>query len=301
MYLGATELGEDLDISHGGAHVIEDLLKGKDIDLDAIGFPTDCYPARKLKVSVRLEDLNQVVMFNPRNGYQNYAVAVNSSSRELHTYMGRLRPFMGNVAYSSSGQLNPLLNDPYLETIGVGTSIFLGGAQGSIVWEGTQSSKLVERNDNGVPKVPAGTLGVIGDLKKMSPKYIRAVSIEGYGTSLAVGLGVPIPILNENVLLRTCVRDREIKVKIFDYGVRSRDRPCVGEIDYETLRSGEVKLDGEPVPSTTYSSYTKAREIALELKKGIEKGEFQITEPARKLSPPASVKTLNGGVVDGPG
>lgn len=81
-------------------------------------------------------------MVNPRNCYQNYAVAVNSTPETLHTYMGTLLPNYGNVTYSSAGELSPLINDPYFQTIGTGTRIFLCGAQGYVVGEGTQHSTV---------------------------------------------------------------------------------------------------------------------------------------------------------------
>ncbi len=41
--------------------------------------------------------------------------------------------------YSTSGQLSPLLKDPYFRTIGIGTRIFFGwGGKGYVVWHGTQ-------------------------------------------------------------------------------------------------------------------------------------------------------------------
>ena len=86
------------------------------------------------------------------------------------------------------------MNDPYLKTIGVGTRIFLGGAQGYVTWTGTQHKKDVERGLNGVPLTPAGTLSVTGDLKEMSPEWLVGQIIRGYGCSLSVGLGIPIPI-----------------------------------------------------------------------------------------------------------
>jgi uncharacterized protein (DUF39 family) len=52
--------------------------------------------------------------------------------------MGTLLPQYGNVTYCTSGELSPLFNDPMFRTIGIGTRIFLGGAQGYVAWEGTQ-------------------------------------------------------------------------------------------------------------------------------------------------------------------
>ncbi len=278
-YLGATELRENLSLEYGGAHVIEDLLKGKEVHLQAIGYPTDCYPRKEIDTYITLDTINQAIMFNPRNAYQNYAAAVNSSDKTLHIYLGKLLPNLGNAAYATSGQLNPLINDPYYRTIGIGTRIFLGRAQGYIVNEGTQFNSNVSRASNGVPKEPAGTLAVVGNLKKMAPEYIKAVSVPRYGISLMVGIGIPIPILDEEMARFTAVKNKEIYMKIYDYSYPSRDRPVLGEVNYEELKSGYIGINGKEVPTASLSNYKKARKIAETLKEWIQKGTFFLQKP----------------------
>jgi L-aspartate semialdehyde sulfurtransferase len=272
--------------AYGGGHVIEDLVSGKDIRLSALSYGTDCYPRKKLDTYINIKDLNEAVLFNPRNGYQNYNVAVNvGKERAIYTYMGILKPDMGNANYCSAGQLSPLLNDPYYKTIGIGTRLFLGGGQGYIVWQGTQHNPNVKRRPNGVPQTPAGTIAVMGDLKKMKPEWLRGVSFEGYGVSLAVGLGIPIPILNEEILSYAAVRDEDIYTQIVDY---SNDYPngianSLGEVNYKQLKSGSISVKGKEVPTASLSSYTKARAIAQELKKEISDGKFYLGEPVSLL------------------
>lgn len=292
-YIGATEVveGDPLNSIHpgefnyGGGHVIEDLVAGKVIRLRLESYGTDCYPARKHEKNVTIHDLRDAVLFNPRNAYQNYNCAVNMSDRTIYTYMGVLRPDMANVNYSTSGQLSPLLNDPHFKTIGTGTRIFLGGAQGFVAWPGTQHNPDVLRGENGVPKEGAGTLATMGNLKDMSPEWLVGASILGYGVSLYVGIGVPIPILNEEMVRYTAVRDEDIYAQIYDYGVDypSGVSKSIGEVSYKELRSGKIKLDGRVIPTAPMSSYYKAREIAGILKDWIEKGEFLLGEPQQLL------------------
>ncbi len=283
VYLGATELREDLSLDYGGAHVIEDLLKGREIHLKAIGYPTDCYPRKEIETYITLDSINQAIMFNPRNVYQNYAAATNSTERTIYTYMGKLLPNYGNVNYTTSGELNPLINDPYYRTIGVGTRIFLGGAQGYIVHEGTQFHPDVPRTPRGVPKDAAATLAVMGDLKKMSPEFIKAIKVPGYGVSMMVGVGVPIPILDVEMAKFTAVRNSEIYTTIYDYGIPSRDRPAVKEVTYEELKRGYVEIKGKEVPTYYLGSYQKARKIAIILKEWIKKGEFFLQKPLEQF------------------
>src|SRR4030042_3163924 len=83
IYLGATELPEDDPrnkihpgaFRYGGGHVIEEFVAGKDIELEASAYGTDCYPRRELKSWLNIRDVNEAVLFNMRNAYQNYNVA----------------------------------------------------------------------------------------------------------------------------------------------------------------------------------------------------------------------------------
>lgn len=254
-YIGATALPEsDPDnrvypgrFLYGGGHVIEDLVAGKEVKLEAFGYGTDCYPRRHIETWVTLEEINDAILFNPRNAYQNYGVAVNSSNRTIYTYMGVLKPRLGNAGYSTSGQLSPMLNDPYYRTIGVGTRIFLGGGTGYVAWHGTQHNPGVSRGENGVPLDGAGTLALIGDLKQMCPEWLRGVSYVGYGASMAVGIGIPIPVLNEEILRFCAVTDEEIYAPVMDYSSAYPQRVSeeLGQVSYAELRSGAITIQGK--------------------------------------------------------
>ncbi|NLW55751.1 MAG: hypothetical protein GX050_03885 [Firmicutes bacterium] len=291
-YLGATELSESRGLDYGGAHVIEDLLSGEKIKLKAMGFATDCYPRTTLETWITLEDLNQAYLFNPRNAYQNYCVAINSTGRTYHTYMGTLLPNYGNATYTTSGELSPLLCDPEYRTIGVGTRIFLGGGIGYVAWEGTQHNPAQKRDDNGVPLTNAGTLAVIGDLKGMNRKYLRAGIFHNYGTSLYVGIGIPIPLLDEEILQKVALSNEELKATVYDYGVQKRSRPALGVVSYAELRSGKIELNGRVIPTAPLSSLEKARAIATELKEWILNGQFYLAEPVASLPWRDGVKPL---------
>ncbi|MCL0105064.1 homocysteine biosynthesis protein, partial [Dehalococcoidia bacterium] len=293
VFLGASAIPDDDPrnkihpgkFDYGGGHVIEDLVSGKDVRLVATGYGTDCYPRKKIETWIRLEDMNEATLFNIRNAYQNYNVGVNLSDRTIYTYMGVLKPDLGNANYSTAGQLSPLLNDPYYKTIGIGTKIFLGGGIGYVAWHGTQHHPDVLRGDNGVPKRGAGTLAVIGDLKQMKAGWLRGVSFLGYGVSLAVGIGIPIPILSEEILHYTAVKDEEIFAPVVDcseaYPQRKPD--ILGEVSYAQLKSGKIKVLGKDVPTASLSGYYKALEIANILKEWIGRGEFLLTEPVAPL------------------
>jgi uncharacterized protein (DUF39 family) len=290
-YIGATELRNDEDMSYGGAHVIEELVAGKAIHLKANSYCTDCYPRKDIDTYISLKTMNQAYLYNPRNAYQNYGLATNSSDKTLYTYMGKLLPHYGNVTYSSAGQLSPLLNDPQLRTIGIGTRIFLGGGIGYVAWEGTQY-KTTTSMRNGVPVGAARSLALIGDLRGMTTEFVRALNFQKYGLSLGLGIGVPIPILDEEMMRSVSIRDDQIYAPLLDYSVASRTRKPIKEINYSDLRSGCIELYGKQVKTSSLSSYYKARIIAGRLKKWIEEGEFTLTQPVAPMPKERAQRSL---------
>jgi L-aspartate semialdehyde sulfurtransferase len=122
---------------------------------------------------------------------------------------------------------------------------------------------------------------VIGDLKQMSPEWLVAQSIRGYGCSLSVGLGIPIPILNEEILKYTAVSDDQIFTQIVDYGY---DYPegisrSYGQVSYAELKSGTIMIKGQQVSTHPLSSMVKARKIAEQLKSAIRRSKFLLGQP----------------------
>jgi len=282
-YIGATQQSETLLEKYGGAHVIEELVAGKSVELKASSHGTDCYPRRTITTELLLENMNQAIMCNPRNAYQRYNAATNSTDRLLHTYMGTLLPNSGNITYSGAGVLNPIMNDPKLRLIGSGVPIFLCGARGMVIGEGTQHS----------PAGGFGTLMVTGNLKDMSTEFLRAATMTGYGVTLYVGLGVPLPVLDLDTVRATAVRDEDISVDLLDYGIPSRARPPVRTVTYAELRSGAVEINGEEIRTSSLSSFRRAREVAEELKSWIAKGSLELCLPTRPIDAAKKVHPMH--------
>ena len=293
IYIGAAEMPDDDPLNkifpgeflYGGDHVIEDLVAGREVMLRAVGYGTDCYPNKVLEKKVRLEDLPYALLVNPRNAYQNYNCAVNLSEKTIYTYMGTLRPNGKNANYCSAGELSPLMNDPFYRTIGLGTRIFLGGGVGYVTWHGTQHNPGAMRLENGTTSRPAGTMMVQGDLKEMDARWLKGVSMQGYGATMAVGIGVPIPILNEEMARFTGVADDEIFTQVVDYSYDYSHGVArnYGEVSYAQLKSGKIEVNGMEVPTAPLSSVVRAREIAETLKEWIDQGDFTLTAPVATL------------------
>ena len=288
-YVGATACDPD-NPKYGGAHVIQDLVDGKELVLEAWGKGTDCYPRKHIKTKISKETVNEMYLFNPRNAYQNYNVAVNTTDKIKYTYMGSLLPNLRNATYSTSGELSPLLNDPEFRTIGLGTRIFLGGTDGYVVWPGTQFNTSKPKNEHGVPMSNSGTIAVIGDLRQMSSEFLQAAYYEKYGVSLFVGIGVPIPILDEDMAKRVSIRNEQIETTVLDYGTVGT--PALGRVNYEQLRSGTIKVNGKKIRTAPVASLAKARKIADLLKEKIQKGEFELVKPVMMFPTNTSLNGL---------
>ncbi len=285
LYLGATQLADEGENNEerGGAHVIEDLIAGKTVNLRAVGQETDCYPRASFSTTITKDTINQFYLYNPRNLYQNFIVGVNGGDRTLYTYLGPLQPRLGNAVFSNAGAISPLLNDPELQSIGIGSRIFLGGGIGYIAWEGTQHFPLQKRLDNQTPVGPAATLALVGDAKQMDPNWVRGCHFKNYGPSLMLGVGVPIPILNEQIAARCGITDDQILAPIVDFSIPRRVRPTFGVIDYAQLKSGKIKIEGRTVRVAPLVSLSRSLEIAHLLKNWIATGKFTLTAPVAAL------------------
>ncbi|MDX9903424.1 MAG: homocysteine biosynthesis protein [Bacteroidales bacterium] len=289
-YIGATETALPHD-QYGGAHVIEELIAGRDVMMHATAKGTDCYPRTEVKTLINRESVNEMIMFNPRNAYQNYNVAVNSTSKMKYTYMGTLLPSFGNATFSTSGELSPLLNDPEMRTIGIGTRIFFGGTTGYVAWHGTQFNTGKPVNEHGVPVGNSATLALIGNAKEMNTRFIRAAYFEKYGVSLFVGVGIPIPVLDEDLARRVMIRNSQIETNILDYGSPGHD--ILGRANYESLFSGEISLNGKKIRTAPLSSLRVAREIAETLRREISAGRFLLTAPVENFRKTSGLNSLD--------
>jgi len=295
LYLGATAMAdysanesesdrrEGVSWEKGGGHVIEDLIAGKSIQLKAIGHKTDCYPRASWDNTITKDNINQFYLFNPRNLYQNFIVGVNGGDRTLYTYLGPLQPRLGNAVYSNPGAISPLINDPDLNLVGIGSKIFLGGGIGYIAWEGTQHFPRQKRLPNRTPIGPAATAALIGDAKQMDANWVRGCYFKNYGPSLMLGVGIALPVLTKKVVENCAVRDKEVVAPVIDFSIPRRVRPTFGLVSYEQLQKGHVTIDGKSVRVAPLASKYRSQQVAQELKQWIEAGEFTLTEPVAAL------------------
>jgi L-aspartate semialdehyde sulfurtransferase len=281
--LGVSDTNEENARERGGGHVIEDLIAGQPVQLRALGQVTDCYPRASLETTITRDTINQFYLFNPRNLYQNFIVGVNGGDRPLYTYLGPLQPQMGNAVYANSGELSPLFNDPKLRVIGIGSRIFLGGGIGYVTWEGTQHFPLQKRLPNDTPIGPAATLALIGDAKQMDARWVRGCYFKQYGPSLMIGVGIPLPVLDEQVVAHCAVSDQDLVAPVVDFSIPRRVRPTFGLVNYAQLKSGKIRIEGKLVRAAPLASLYLSQQVALELQQWIQAGKFLLTEPVAPI------------------
>jgi uncharacterized protein (DUF39 family) len=177
-----------------------------------------------------------------------------------------------------------------MRTIGIGTRIFFGGATGYVAWHGTQFNTGKPANNHGIPVGNAATLALIGDARMMSTRFIRAAYFEKYGVSMFVGVGIPIPVLDEDMARRVMIRNSQIETSIIDYGSPGHD--VLGRADYGSLFAGEITLNGRKIRTAPLSSVRVAREIAETLREEIAAGRFLITEPVEQFQKTSGLNSL---------
>jgi uncharacterized protein (DUF39 family) len=262
----------------GGGNVIEDLIARKQVYLRALGQVSDCYPRASFETTITRDTVNQFYLSNPRNLYQNFLVGVNAGERTLFTYLGPLQPRLSNAVYSHPGAISPLLNDPNLELIGIGSRIFLGGGIGYVVGEGTQHFPRQKRLPNDTPIGPAATLALSGDAKQMNPRWVRGCYFKHYGPSLMLGIGVPIPVLHEEAIAHCAVSDKDIVAPVVDFSIPRRVRPTFGLVSYAQLKSGRITIEGKTVRTAPLASIPLSRQVAQELKRWMETGQFTLSD-----------------------
>jgi uncharacterized protein (DUF39 family) len=139
------------------------------------------------------------------------------------------------------------------------------------------------------------TLALIGDMKQMNPRYVRGATMRGYGSTLYIGIGIPIPVLDEDLLHDLSRPNGKLFTEISDYSTGERSRPAIRPVSYAELRSGKVDLNGRQVVSAPLSSLHLAREIAQALKQDIAAGRFLLQQPIARFPEDRVFKPFKGG------
>ena len=190
--------------NYGGGHLFRDLVEGSDVQVEV-----ETEDGKSFEKSIRLEDIPYARIFSTRNAFKNYVAFVNPGNAPLPTIFSALDfpPNLTCATVSGCGQLNPIKNDPNLETIGIGTRVLINGAQGFVI--GTGSRSMASRPN---------LLG-LADMHQMNPEYMGGF-VTSAGPECIGSWAVPIPVLSESILENIKKLDRDIPLPIMDVNVR---------------------------------------------------------------------------------
>lgn len=297
--LGPTDLALSLvasssaDPKYSGASVLEELVNKKDVHLKTTGRHLEVFPNKEFETWFKLGDLNNARLLLNQAVSQNNIVATNSGDKDINSHMGTLISHIENSTFNSSSYLNPLINDPFCKTIGVGSSIWIAGSQGVIIGHGSNHNPTQKKNSKNIPVGPGATLSAIADVSSMDPKWVKAGYIKSFGPVLYVGVGLPIPILDESVAESLSVTDNEIQTTIVDFSIPRRTKPTFGQCTYSELRTSTVVINGKPTLTAPLSSMAYALEICKSLKEDIKNKKFFLREFVSSLDMQSSIKKLD--------
>jgi uncharacterized protein (DUF39 family) len=98
-----------------------------------------------------------------------------------------------------------------------------------------------------------------------------------------LGVGVPLPVISEEVVSCCAVQDKDIVAPVVDFSIPRRVRPTFGLVSYAQLKAGRITIDGKSVRVAPLASLYLSRQVSLELKQWIERGEFILTEPVASI------------------
>ena len=278
---------------YSGSHILEDLVNKKDLNLKTIGKNLEVFTNKEFETWFNLSQLNHGRLLLNQAVTQNNIVATNSGTKDINSHMGTLIAKMENSTFNSSSYLNPLINDPYCKHIGIGTKIWIAGAQGLVIGHGSYHNPNQKRNNLGIPVGPATTVSAITDISDMSPKWVRGGYIKSFGPVLFIGVGIPIPLLDEETARNISITDENIHSTLVDFSIPRRTKPTFGQCTYEELRTSTVVINKKPTLTAPLSSMSYAIEICSELKKSITKGDFYLTKKTSDISLSVELKKLD--------
>lgn len=189
---------------YGAGHLFRDLVEGKGIDVKV-----ETNDSRIIKNNIKLDNLDFARILTTRVCFKNYSAFVNTRNDEVKSIFSVLGLMGPNkeVTVSGCGEINPLENDPDLKAIGIGTRILVNGSIGYIIGKGTRSKAKPN-------------LSVIADMFSMNPEFMGGFKTS-FGPECITSIAVPIPILDENILLNLKILDENVLLPVADINDRT--------------------------------------------------------------------------------
>lgn len=216
IVLGTAQSREDP--RYGGGHLFRDLVRGQEVRVEVETDEGSIFTA-----STCLKQIPHAVLHASRNAFKNYLAFVNPGKSAVSTifHTDMMEGDYREMTFCGCGELNPIENDPYLETIGPGTRVLINGAPGMVTGSGTRST------------ADKPNLTGTADMHQMKPEFMGGFST-GHGPDIITTWAVAVPVLNRDMLVHILKTDEQIPLKVVD--VRNR-RPLHG-ITYQDVWQG---------------------------------------------------------------
>jgi len=198
--------------NYGGGHLFRDLVERKKVHVEV-----ETNDERTLHAKVGLDEMPHARLFGSRHAFKNYSAFVNAGIEPVNTifHSRGFAPHCREATFSGCGQINPLKNDPLLESIGIGTRVLMNGAEGFVLGTGTRSSK--ERPN----------LSGFADMHKMAAEFMGGF-VTSAGPECICAWAVPIPVISKTILEEIARQDRDIALPVNDVSCRT----AIGQADY---------------------------------------------------------------------
>lgn len=207
------------DENYGGGFLFNDIISGKDIEIEV-----ESINGEKIKSTVNIDDFGTARMIGTRLAFKNYTAFINPSNESVASIFNAIDmegPYQG-LSFSGCGELNPLQNDPVMNTIKKGTKVLMCGSEGVVLGNGTRSS----------PEKP--NLMISADMFDMDPHFLGGFKTAA-GPEVFNSVAAAIPVLNDEILKNTYITNENILLPIAD--IRGRHLP-LGSTNYAEVWEG---------------------------------------------------------------
>jgi putative methanogenesis marker 16 metalloprotein len=229
---------------YGGGHLFRDLVERKPVQVEV---KTD--DGRSLEAEVGLDEMPTARLFGSRHAFKNYSAFVNAGNEPVNTifHSRGFAPNCREATFSGCGQINPLKNDPLLESTGTGTRILMNGADGFVLGTGTRSSR--ERPN----------LSAFADMHRMDAELMGGF-VTSAGPECICSLALPVAVISERILAEIARPDRGIALPINDVNSRT----AIGEADYgDVWTDVDLEVTFEPENCSSCSPCRAAEECPM--------------------------------------
>ena len=182
---------------YGSGHLFKDLVQKKKISLFL-----ETNDSKKYNTFITMDNITFAKLMSTRNSFKNYKAFVNDSNENINTifHPNLFKSNLKEATVSGCGDINPIQNDPYLKSIGIGTKVLVNGSEGFIIGKGTRSTK---ENPN---------LMIVSNMKNMNPLYMG-----GFNTSMGPEciVSISIPLINiENFFLEKTILQKNSEIPL---------------------------------------------------------------------------------------